>query len=188
LVLSAKEEELIKKVHISCQSFQSLLSGTSMEATRLSVGLAIRQSGEYFRLAILLSSCRLAMERMRASDTVFQVMSSMDGASFVTEMVVDQLTTLCGMSTPTSIACSESDAAAIRDMIRTETAVVMRQVDVLLGYRDRESLQDAWAMRPVFSGDALKDLFSSLPTSGGVIFKQVTCPVLIYNWRSSAVD
>ena len=177
--MSAKDEELISKIHASCKHFQSLLSGKTIETTtRLAAGLAIRASGEHFRLSMLLSSCRVAMGRMRASDT-FRALSSREGdhAIDVAEMLVDQLTALCDMSTPTSqttIACSESDAAAIQDMIRAETAVVMGQMDALLEYIDRECLWEAWALRPVFAGEALKALFGSLPITGGVIFKEVT--------------
>ena len=178
--MSAKDEELISKIHASCKHFQSLLSGKTIETTtRLAAGLAIRASGEHFRLSMLLSSCRVVMDRMRASDT-FRALSSREGDHAIDvaeEMLVDQLTALCGMSTPTSqttIACSQCDAAAIQDMIRAETAVVMGQVDALLGYIDRECLWEAWALRPVFAGEALKALFGSLPITGGVIFKEVT--------------
>lgn len=181
--MSAKDEELITKIHTSCKHFQSMLSpGKSVEATtRLAVGLAIRASGEHFRLSMLLSSCRVVMERMRASDT-FRALSSREEdilPIIVSEMVVDQLTTLCGMTpiipaSQTPIVCSESDAAAIRDMIRAETAVVMGEMDSLLGLIDRECLWEAWDLRPIFSGEALKTLFGSLPISGGVIFKEVT--------------
>jgi hypothetical protein len=180
--MSAKDEELITKIHTSCKHFQSMLSpGKSVEATtRLAVGLAIRASGEHFRHSILLSSCRVVMERMRASDT-FRALGSREDILpiMVSEMVVDQLTTLCGMTpiipaSQTPIVCSESDAAAIRDMIRAETAVVMGEMDALLGLIDRECLWEAWALRPVFSGEALKALFGSLPISGGVIFREVT--------------
>jgi hypothetical protein len=129
---------------------------------------------------MLFSSCRVVMDRIRASDT-FHALSCREGALpiIVSEMVVDQLTILCGMTpfTPASqtpIACSESDVAAIRDMIRAETAVVMGEMDALQGLIDRECLWEAWALRPVFAGEALKALFSSLPISGGVIFKEVT--------------
>lgn len=181
--MPARDEELITKIRTSCKHFQIMLSGKKSveETTRLAVGLAIRASGEHFRLSMLLSSCRVAMDRMRASDT-FRALSCREGILpiIVSEMVVDQLATLCGMTTPispasqTPIVCSEGDAAAIRDMIRAETAVVMGEMDALLGLIDRECLWEAWALRPVFAGEALKALFGSLPISGGVIFKEVT--------------